>query len=54
MKRALQGKTPAHDNHRLLLYHNNGSLRYDYHTINIIARHYYVLNYLIVVNCYSF
>ena len=37
--RALLGKAPAHDNHRLLLYHDNGSLRYDYHTIDIIAHH---------------
>jgi len=36
MKRALQGKAPAHDNHRLLLYH-------DYHTIDIIAHHYFLL-----------
>jgi len=29
----------VHDNHRLLLYHDNTSLRYDNHTINIIAHH---------------
>jgi len=37
MKRALQGKAPAHDNHRLLLYNNNGSLQYNNHTIDIVA-----------------
>jgi len=39
MTRTLQGKTPAHDNHRLLLCHDNGSVRYDNHTIDIIAHH---------------
>jgi len=39
MKRALQGKAPINDNHRLLLYHDNGFLQYDYHTINSIAHH---------------
>jgi len=38
--RALQGKAPAHDNHWLLLHHDNRSLQYDYHTIDIIAHHY--------------
>ena len=30
----------AHDNHKLLSYHDNERLRYDYHTIDIIAHHY--------------
>ena len=30
----------AHDNHKLLSYHDNEPLRYDYHTIDIIAHHY--------------
>ena len=34
-----QGKAHADDNHRLLLCHDNGSLWYDYHTIDIIAHH---------------
>jgi len=38
MTRALQRKTPAHDNHKLLLYHDNGSLQYDNHTIDIIVQ----------------
>ena len=29
----------AHDNHKLLSYHDNEPLRYDYHTIDIIAHH---------------
>ena len=29
-----------HNNHHLLSYHDNGSLQYDYHTIDIIAPHY--------------
>ena len=29
----------AHDNHKLLSYHNNEPLQYDYHTIDIIAHH---------------
>ena len=29
----------AHDNHKLLSYHNNELLRYDYHIINIITDH---------------
>ena len=37
--RALLGKAPAHDHHGLLLYHDNRSLWYDYHTKNIIAHH---------------
>jgi len=44
MTRALLGKAPAHDNHRLLLYHDNGSLQYDYHTIGIIVHHYFPLH----------
>ena len=39
--RASQGKAPTHDNHWLLMYPHNGSLRYDYHTIDIIVHHYY-------------
>ena len=31
----------AHDNHKLLSYHDNEPLRYDYNTIDIIAHHYY-------------
>ena len=31
----------AHDNHKLLSYHDNELLLYDYHTIDIIAHHYY-------------
>jgi len=38
MTRALQGKSPAHDDHRILLYHDNGSLQYDNHTIDIITK----------------
>ena len=30
----------AHDNHKLLSYHDNEPLQYDYHTIDIIAHHY--------------
>ena len=30
----------AHDNHKLLSYHDNEPLRYNYHTIDIIAHHY--------------
>jgi len=33
---SLQGKVSVHDNHRLVLYHNNGSLWYNNHTIDII------------------
>ena len=33
----------AHDNHKLLSYHDNEPLRYDYHTIDIIAHHYKTL-----------
>ena len=29
-----------HDNHHILSYHDNGTLRCDYHTIDIIAHHY--------------
>ena len=29
----------AHDNLKLLSYHDNESLRYDYHTIDIIEHH---------------
>ena len=29
----------AYDNHKLLSYHDNEPLRYDYHTIDIIAHH---------------
>ena len=36
---SLQGKAHAHDNQRLLLYYDNGSMRYDYHNIDIIAHH---------------
>ena len=43
MTRALQGKAPALDKHRLLLCHDNGSLRYDHHTIDIIAYHYILI-----------
>ena len=32
--------TGAHDNHKLLSYHDNEPLQYDYYTINIIAHHY--------------
>ena len=39
-KKTFQGKAPAHDNHRPLLYHDNESLRYNYQTIDIIAHHY--------------
>ena len=28
-------KAPAHDNHRLLLYHNNRFLQYEYHTTRL-------------------
>ena len=41
MTRALLGKALVNDNHRLLLYHNNGSLRYNYHTIDIINEHWH-------------
>ena len=34
----------AHDNHNLLSYHDNETLRYDYHTIDIIAHHYTNMN----------
>ena len=30
----------AHDNHKLLSYHDSEPLRYDYHTIDIVAHHY--------------
>ena len=30
----------AHNNHKLLSYHDNEPLRYDYHTIDIIAHLY--------------
>ena len=30
----------AHDNHKLLSYHNNEPLQYNYHTIDIIVHHY--------------
>ena len=32
-RQVLQDKVPTHDNHRLLSYHNNGFLQYNYHTI---------------------
>jgi len=42
--KSIASKAPAHSNQRLLFYHNNGSLRYYYHTIDIITHHYTLLH----------
>ena len=40
---ARQIKAPGYNNHRLLMYHNNGPLRYCYRTSNIIVHHYRIV-----------